>query len=185
VLLLYAPERLGCAPQSSMAGIDPQHVASNRHVQADGSVLILGRSIRFRIATLKPGYVLMTCSGGRSNHPDDAQAELAMLHELDLELKRAGALTVFADLRDASRMTAESREVASTWMRENRERLKGSHVLVGSKLLEMAMSIVGMLVGGGILKVYSQPRAFLDIVRGAAPNLVELPSLAATSATGS
>jgi hypothetical protein len=58
-------------------------------------------------------------------------------------------------------------------------------VLVGSKLLEMAMSIVGMLVGGGILKVYSQPRAFLDIVRGAAPDLVELPSLAATSATGS
>jgi hypothetical protein len=169
-----------------MAGDDSQRVSQSRQLQADGSVLISGRAIRFRVAVLNPGYVLLTASGGRANHPEDAQAETLMIAELDRELRRAGVLTVFADLRQTSRMSAESREVASSWMRQNRSALKGSHVLVGSKLLEMAMSIVGMLVGGGILKVYSQPRAFLDVVRAVAPALTELPVVdRSRSATGS
>jgi hypothetical protein len=169
-----------------MAGFDSQSIRKERELQPDGTVLISGRAIRFRIAVLKPGYVLLTSVGGRAHHPEDARAETLMIAELDRELRRTGALTVFADLRDTSRMSAESREIAGGWMRQNRSALKGSHVLVGSKLLEMAMSIVGMLVGGGILKVYSQPQAFLDLVRTVAPELVELPALERPrSATGS
>jgi hypothetical protein len=164
-----------------MPALDPSPVATSRQVQPDGTVLIAGPSIRFRVQVLKPGFLLLTAAGGRSSNRADAQAEQIMLKELDRELKSAGALTVFADLRKTLRMSSESRDVASSWMRENRERLKGSHVLVGSKLLEMALSIVGMLVGGGILKVYSQPRAFLDLVREVAPELLELPIIARPS----
>jgi hypothetical protein len=119
----------------------------------------------------------MTSKGARSEKLEDIQAERMMLHELEVELRRAGALTVFADLREASRMPAESREVVTAWMQANRQQLKCSHVLVSSKLLEMAMSIIGMLVGGGLLKVYSQPKAFLEAVRAAAPDLLALPAI--------
>jgi len=64
-------------------------------------------------------------------------------------------------------------------------KLKGSHVLVRSKLVEMAMSIVAMLVGGGILKLYSSPPAFLAVVREAAPNFLELPVVFKHALTGS
>jgi hypothetical protein len=118
----------------------------------------------------------MTGGGSRSGSPEDAQAELAMLKELDAELKRSGSLTVFADLREMPRMSAQSREVATTWLRDNRANIKASHVLVRSKLVEMAMAIVAMVVGGGILKLYSRPDTFLDLVRTAAPTLVALPT---------
>jgi hypothetical protein len=126
---------------------------------------------------LSSGVLLLTGSGSRSSSAEDGRAELALLKELDSELKRAGTLTVFADLREMPRMSAQSRDLAATWMRENRANIKASHVLVRSKLVEMALSIVGMLVGGGILKLYSRPDAFLDLVREAAPKVTALPTM--------
>ena len=148
-------------------------------------MLVVGSGIRFRIQVLKPGFVLLTGSGSRAVSLDDADAELAMLRELDSELQRCGELTVFADLRDTSLLEAHSREVAVDWMRDNRGKLKTSHVLVRSKLIEMAMSVAAILVGAGVLKLHSQPRAFLHLVRDAAPNLVELPVIHRHSLTGS
>lgn len=159
-----------------VVGLDPRQFPTIRQVQPGGVVLLVGTRIRFRIAVLCPGFVLMTGGGSRSGSPEDAQAELAMLKELDAELKRSGSLTVFADLREMPRMSAQSREVATTWLRDNRANIKASHVLVRSKLVEMAMAIVAMVVGGGILKLYSRPDTFLDLVRTAAPTLVALPT---------
>jgi hypothetical protein len=162
-----------------------QCLAEIRFVQPDGAVLVAGTGIRFRIQVLKPGFVLLTGSGARASSADDALAELAMLKELDAELQRSGELTVFADLRETSRMAAHSRDVATDWMRDNRGKLKASHVLVRSKLLEMALAIVAMVVGGGILKLYSRPRAFLEVVREVEPNLLELPAVYKHALTGS
>jgi len=50
-------------------------------------------------------------------------------------------------------------------------------VLVRSKLIEMAMSVVAMLVGGGVIKMYSRPQTFLDLVRQTAPKIVKLPTI--------
>lgn len=147
-----------------------------RRVEADGASLFFGTRVRFRVATLKPGFVLLTCHGGAVSE-EDALAEVAMMTELDRELERAGTLTVFADLRDTSRMAAASRELAANWMRRHQARINGSHVLVRSKIMEMAMSIVAMLVGGGMVKIYSKPDAFLALVRKVAPKMTELPSV--------
>ena len=166
----------GVAPGTE-GTVEQQRFSGLRHVLPDGAVLITGAGIRFRTEVLKPGLVLITASGGRTRSDYDGPAESALLHELDLELLRSGELTIFADVRDASRMEASARELAIAWIRDNRSHLKASHVLVRSKLLEMAVSIIGMLVGGDFVTLYSQPKAFLELVRGLAPSVIELPTV--------
>lgn len=147
-----------------------------REVLPDGSVLITGRNIRFRVVVLKPGFILMIAKGG-ANGGEDSAAELALLRELDLELERSGMLTMFADLRETTRMGGESRDTTVAWMRQRQSRFNASHVLVRSKLMEMAISIVAMLVGGGLIKVYSRPQTFLELLRHTDPKLTKLPTL--------
>jgi hypothetical protein len=145
-----------------------------RRVQPDGAVLFCGNNLRVRVAVLKPGFVLLSAHG-EAVDAQDASAETGMLAELDLELERAGTLTVFADLRESPRMPAASRERISHWTRRHRARLLPSHVLVRSKLLEMAMSIITMSVGSGLFKIHVSPQVFLGLVKKVAPKLHELP----------
>ncbi len=158
-----------------MAASFPLHgLAGLRRQQADGSLVFFGAALRVRFVTLKPGFVLVTAHGEALGERD-RQAELALTTELDRELERAGTLTVFADLRQSPRMPAKSRDLMAQWLRRHQARLSASHVLVHSKFMEMAMSIVAMLVGGGMVKVYSKPDVFLSLVRKVAPKLTELP----------
>lgn len=143
-------------------------------VQPDGALLFCGPNLRVRVTVLKPGFVLATGHGAVAE-VDDVSAETALLAELDRELERAGTLTLFADLRDSPRVPAASRERIVQWARGHDARLLPSHVLVRSKMLEMAMSIIAMLVGGGRLKIHSSPHVFLDLVKQVAPKLTELP----------
>jgi hypothetical protein len=151
-----------------------QEPAGVRREQADGSVVFFGTAIRLRVAQLKPGFVLVTALGEALTERD-VLAEQGLTAQLDLELERAGQLTVFADLRESPRMPAKSRAMIAAWMRRHQVRLNTSHILVRSKLMEMAMSVVAMLVGGGMIKVYSNADTFLSLVRKAAPKLTELP----------
>lgn len=150
---------------------------ADRQVHSDGSVLITGAGIQFRVQALKPGHVLLTVHGGRSKHDEDAAAERLMLDELSAEMRRSGPIVIFADMRGSSSMGAQSRDVATEWLHRHKRDILASHVLVRSKLIEMAMSIVAMVVGGGLLHVYSSVPAFLAVVRGAVPGFLDLPTL--------
>jgi hypothetical protein len=153
-----------------------------RQVMADGAILIRGVSIVFRVQRLKPGIVLLTVSGGRAKRAEDAAAERIMLEELDREIEANGGITVFADMRDSSTMAAQSREVASEWLRAHKQHIRASHILVRSKLIEMAMSVISMVVGGGLLHVYSRVPEFMQALHGAAPGLLDLPHIAHVAA---
>jgi hypothetical protein len=148
--------------------------AEMRRVQPDGSVLICGNHLRVRVAVLQPGVVLATAHGEVAD-AIDASAEDALLAELDRELDRAGNFTLFADLRESPRMPAASREKIAQWTRRHQARLRPSHVLVRSKLIEMALSIITMLVGSGLFKVHTNPQTFLALVKKVAPKLTALP----------
>ena len=91
-------------------------------------------------------------------------------------------ITVFADMRDSSTMAAQSREVASDWLRAHKQHIRASHILVRSKLIEMAMSVISMVVGGGLLHVYSRVPEFMQALHGAAPGLLDLPNIAHVAA---
>lgn len=137
-------------------------------------MLFCGTRLRVRVAVLKPGVMLASASGEVVDD-QDANAETAMLEEFDRELERNGSLTVFADLRESARMPAASREKIARWARRHQSRLLLSHVLVRSSLIEMALSIITMLVGGGLFKVHTNSQTFLALVKSAAPKLRELP----------
>ena len=154
-----------------------QHdTAEFRRVQPDGALLLCGSNLRVRFAVLKLGVVLASAQG-EALDAEDARVEAELLLELDRELERAGSLTVFADLRESPHMPAASRKQIAHWMRRHQTRLLPSHVLVRSQLIEMALAMLAMLVGGGLFKVHTNPQTFLALVRKAAPKLSALPAV--------
>jgi hypothetical protein len=152
---------------------DPTEI---RRIQADGSVLLHGPNLRVRVAVLKAGVVLATAHGEVLDEKD-VRVEAAVLAELESEIDRAGTLTLFADLRQSPRVPSLSREKIAEWTRRHRARLLPSHVLVRSKLMEMAVSIVSMLIGQTVFEVYTRPAAFLASIKKVAPMLTELPTV--------
>jgi hypothetical protein len=154
----------------------PRGHAEIRRAQPDGAVLFCGTNLRVRVVVLKPGVVLASAHGEVVD-AEDASAETALLAEFERELERAGTLTLFADLRASPRMPAASREKIAQWTRRHQARILPSHILVRSKLIEMALSIITMLVGGGLFKIHTKPQTFLDLVKNVAPKLSELPSV--------
>jgi hypothetical protein len=124
-----------------------------------------------RVIPLAPGVLLLTQVGS-----SDA-VTLASFDELTDEIRRAGSLTVFADARATKRMSSELRDAAVTWATEHRSRLRTTTVLVGSKLMDMALSVLAMLVGGGLIKIVSELTSFENRIRQHAPNFPGLPVL--------
>jgi hypothetical protein len=145
-----------------------------RHVQPDGAVTFSGGHLNVRVVVLKPGVVLASARGEVLD-ADDESAETALLEEFDRELERAGSLMLFADLRESPRMSAPSREKIAKWVRRHQARLLPSHILVRSKFIEMALSVIAMLVGGGLFKIHASPQIFLDLLKKVSPRLKELP----------
>lgn len=150
------------------------NLAQRRRVQSDGAVLFCGCNLFVRVEVLKPGVVLATARG-EVLVDDDVRTEAALLAEFDRELERAGSFTMFADLRESARMPSASRQRIAQWTRRHQARLLPSHVLVRSKLLEMALSVITMLVGSGLFKMHTNPETFLALVKKTAPKLNALP----------
>jgi hypothetical protein len=150
--------------------------ADLRRPQADGAVLLVGPNLRVRVAVLKTGVVLASARGEVIG-AEDASVESALLAELELELERAGTLTLFADLRESPRLPAASREKIAAWTRRHQGRLLPSHALCQSKVLEMALSLITMLVGRDVLEIHTRPQPFLAMIMKVAPKLRELPSV--------
>ena len=153
-----------------------QDRAEVRRLEADGAVLFVGPNLRVRVAVLQPGVVLASAHGEVIGS-QDVGVEAAVLDELDRELECAGKLTLFADLRQSPRLPAISREKLAQWAHLHKGRLLTCHVLVQSQLLEMAMSLVTMFVGGDVLETHTRPQAFLAMVKKVAPALTKLPSV--------
>jgi hypothetical protein len=126
-----------------------------------------------RIVPLAKGVLLLTQVGN-----SDA-VTLASFEELTAEMRRSGSLTVFADARWTKRMSPELRDTAVKWATEHRSSLRQTTVLVGSKLMDMALSVLAMLVGGGLVKSVSELSEFERRIRVHAPSFSGLPELEA------
>jgi hypothetical protein len=100
-----------------------------------------------------------------------------LFDELAAEIRRSGSLSVFADARAMKRMSSEVREKALAWAKEHRAHLRSATVLVESKLMDMALSVLGMLIGGGLLKSVTVLADFEAKVLEHAPHLKRLPEL--------
>ena len=122
----------------------------------------------------------MTGSGSL-REDSDREAEAAMLLELSAEIHRSGEIVVFADSRATPRISSQSAQAMSRWMRDNERNVVMSHMLVSSKLVEMAIAVVGMANRSHRLKTYRSPAVFLAAIREVVSGFSSLPSTAAAA----
>lgn len=70
---------------------------------------------------------------------------------LDRWVAAGKRITLFVDAAELKSYETEFRSLWATWMKTNRARLDGVHILFRSKLVEMGISIVNPFVGGFIV----------------------------------
>ena len=142
-----------------------------RRVKQAGSVDLSAPGARALVVRLAPGIVFLVQAGQNDT------VTLALFDELAAEIRRSGSLSVFADARAMKRMSTEVREQALAWAKEHRSHLRSATVLVESKLMDMALSVLGMLIGGGLLKSVTVLADFEAKLREHVPHLQRLPEL--------
>jgi|GEM_PF-2544058 len=139
-----------------------------RKVLSDSTILLSTAHSITRVERLAPGVILCT-SVGRSVVTLDE----AVMQELDRDVATATSVFLFCDLRGLSRMDLATREKAAAWGRKHHGKLN-VHVLVTSKLVELALSVISMVVGTPV-QFYASADAFLGAVQKQAPGLRSLP----------
>lgn len=135
----------------------------NREHLVDGGWLLTSARAQVYFGVPKPGVVVIGASGMGDPLVDDAV--FAMLEE---EVRCCSPIKIFADLTAQTRTAGDAREKASAWARRHRQDVAATHLLVRSKLVEMAFSVIGMLVGGHF-KLYSSEDDFYSILRAEVP----------------
>src|SRR5258708_7608910 len=102
----------------------------------DGTQLLAREQSRVAFSVPKPGIVVIVAKGTGDTVVDDAVFEL-----LEAEIQRSGSIKIFVELTALTRMARESREKALIWGRKQRSAVQVVHLLVRSKLVEMAFSV--------------------------------------------
>jgi hypothetical protein len=99
-----------------------------------------------------------------------------MIRELEAEMDANAPVSVFVDVRASDRMDSAGREEWSTFGKRRRNELQSVLVLVRSKLLEMAFSVMSMFLGGDLIRIVASEEPFLTEIRKKAPTLRSLPT---------
>jgi hypothetical protein len=148
-----------------------------RTIGANGSIELVASGARTRITRLRPGIVLLTQIG------DDEAMTRATAEELEQEIQRSGRLTIFVDVRGVPHMSSGVRDFSLSWGRLHRPEVERATILVGSKVVGITMSLLAMVLGGGLIKVVSDARTFEELVRDKVPEFGVLPESPAPSAS--
>lgn len=144
--------------------------ATVRTVLADNSLCFRTSKFTEIVTRLAPGCVLVTGIGY-----NDGRCAPLVTEELERVISQGHKLTAFVDMSRQSGQASVSREWWATWVKKNRERLVCSHMLVQSRMTDMAISVLGMLVGGGI-RSYSSVALFEGAIAAAVPGFKRLPT---------
>ena len=143
-------------------------------IAPDGSVLVSRGRARVLMTVPAPGIVMLASEGGGETRVDCAVMDL-----LGDQIDKAGRVELFVDMRDANGMAFEMRKQAMPWAKKYKAKISCAHILVGSKLAEIALRLVAVFAGGR-LEIYGTPGALLTEVRRHAPSVESLPSVPRT-----
>jgi hypothetical protein len=139
---------------------------------SDGIVRIAGPGHVALVTRLKPGWLLVTERGTQTT-----ATRVALIREVEAEMSVAAPVTIYVDIRNANRMDAEGRDAWGAFGKRRRNDVRKVVVLVRSKLLEMAFSVMGMFVGGGVIRVVASEDELLAEIRRDVPSFKTLPVL--------
>lgn len=133
---------------------------------ADGVRFVADCTITVR--RLAPGVLLTSCEGYDGGIL--AKAVVALWRE---ELARAGQLHVFFDLRKQTGMMSPARDIYASFGREVRDRARGT-VLVDSRVLDMIIAVIAMLIGKRALTSTANSADFEAAIRAVVPDFAGL-----------
>lgn len=141
-----------------------------RSALADGSVCYQTDKFTEVVTWLAPDCVLATAIGY-----DDGACSRQVTDELERAIAKGHRLTGFVDMSRQSGQSMASRDVWTAWAKRNRPQLVCAHMLVKSRMMDMAISVFSMLIGGGI-ESYSSVALFEAAIRAKVPGFVHLPT---------
>jgi hypothetical protein len=131
-----------------------------------------GERTRVRSATMssysrriKPGVLVMRQFG----HDDSIEMATAMMRELSQIIDEDGSVTVFCDLRGVNRFDSKARTVWLDFFKSHGAKFKGGYALINSKLVDMAVSIIGMALGSQRARSTTRESEFLRELQSVAP----------------
>lgn len=99
----------------------------------------------------------------------------ALVAELSRIFERPPVVKLFVDMREASSVPASGTEDWLRFARRYRARFERVVVLQSSRLVEMAMQVLGMAIGAGVFGMYASEAAFRAELERAAPGVGRLP----------
>jgi hypothetical protein len=141
-----------------------------RKVHSDGTVLIWGLSGAVVVSRLAPGVLYVI---GLRNF--DGPFEDGPMRDFDRELAAHGSLYLFLDVRNVERGSRRGRDPWKEWATQNRARLR-SALLVESRMLNMAISVIAMLTGN-TTHSFSDEAGFLAELGRTVPGVRALPTV--------
>jgi hypothetical protein len=127
----------------------------------DGALRLRSASSTLVCARLRPGARWMAIAGA-----DDGAFDAAALAELDAEIARFGRpLELFLDLSRAVWAASEAAEAWTRWFEARRPQLARVHVLTGSRLIGLTVSVARHFSGAGdLIVLHEDPAPFLAAV---------------------
>lgn len=132
----------------------------------------------FSSGGFREGYVRITKGVGLllPHGTETAQVRRAVMQALDRDFPADQPLHLFNDLRGISRIANDSREEWGVWTKRRRSELVNTPILVNSKLIEMALSVMNMVMRGG-MHSYSSESAFIEAIAKHSPSFRKLPTV--------
>jgi hypothetical protein len=123
---------------------------------------------------LEKGVILGVCRGvqvaGLAPH---------LIHDGECAIASYGRCLYMVDACESNRMDTQLREALTGWLSANRH-CAAMHVLLRSKLLEMAVHVAALTTGRGVLVAHREASTWEEVVRRELPDFKRRP-WAATS----
>ncbi len=144
--------------------------ATQRSVLTDGSACYRSPKFTQVVTRLAPGHLLVTAIGYNSG-------ESAPLITADMahEIPHGGKLSVYVNLSAETGQASAAREWWADWVKHRQPELNLTHILVRNRIMEMAISVLAMIVGGGNIKAHSSEASFISIIAEGVPGFRQLP----------
>ncbi len=96
-----------------------------------------------------------------------AFAPLVISHG-EQQLKRAGRCIYMVDALESNQMETGFREQMTVWLRDHPENVE-AHLLIRSKLIQMAVNVTNLVLGKATTKAYSDTKEWEEAARAHAP----------------
>jgi hypothetical protein len=126
-------------------------------VLGNDHLVLRGKRMLIVATRAAPGVIIATHIGF-----DDGEVLDRYLEMVGQEIEMAGSIALFIDAGEQSGLAGDARDRAANWMKSAAKGATvSSDLLIKSKLLEMAMSILTMLTGNSKnMKYHSDARSY-------------------------